>query len=125
MIQGTENTILGELDESDYKDLVINEKKKNIIKEVLYLIDNFYFQSVKTSIFKKKYFKHFERIELNRGETLTREGEKVSYLYLIKEGEIEVKTNQSLLEINSLLKFLEEMSGKNISEKGGLKTGNL
>ncbi len=122
-IQASEDTILGEMDENEYKDLVINEKKKNITKEVMYLIDNYYFQSVKTSLFKKKYYKHFEKCEIARGETLTREGEMVSHLYLIKEGEVEVKANQSLLELNNLLKILEELLGERVCDKGGLKSG--
>jgi CRP-like cAMP-binding protein len=89
----------------------------------MYLIDNFYFQSVKTSIFKKKYYKHFQKFEIARGETLTREGETVSHLYLIKEGEVEVKTNKTLLELNNLLKILEELLGEKMLDKGGLKSG--
>ena len=117
-------TILGKFYENDYTELVINEKNKNIIKEVMYLLDNFYFQSVKASIFKKKYLDDFQKFEITRGEILIKEGGFFQNIYLIKEGELEITINQTLLELNQLINILEQKLGLKTSDKPALKTGN-
>lgn len=122
-VQAMEPTVLGRIDEAEYVELVINEKNKNIIKEVMYLVDSFYFQSIKPNIFKKRYFSDFKKCIIPRGETLLKEGEYFSHLFLIKEGEIELTINQNFLDLNNLINILEEKVGTNWEDKASIKSG--
>lgn len=90
----------------------------------MYLIDNFYFQSVKAAVFKKKYFEDFEKFEITKGEILIKEGDCPDSLYFIREGELEISINQTLLQLNQLIHILENKLGK-VAEKSDLKSGMM
>jgi hypothetical protein len=94
-----------------------------MIKEIMYLIDNFYFQSIKPIIFRKRYFNDFKKCEITRGESLSIEGEIFSHIYLIKEGEVEITLSQNLLDLNNLINILEEKIGRVWEDKGTIKSG--
>lgn len=89
----------------------------------MYLLDGFYFQSVKASVFKKKYFDDFKKIEISRGEILIKEGANYQNVYFIQNGELEISVNQTLLEINQLINILEQKLRMKIAGKSYLKSG--
>jgi CRP-like cAMP-binding protein len=104
------DTHLGYLETHVYKEYISIEQQKIINKEILFFLDNFFFQTIANKLFEKKYFPMFLLNECRRGETLFKEGEEVNYLYFIREGEVELILNKSVLEIHKLSKYMKEIS---------------
>ena len=94
---------LGYIDQYLYNDFVNLEFQKLKLKENLFIIDNYVFQSIKSSYFKKKYFQEFHAEEYERGKILFKKGETLNYIYFTKEGEIDLALRINFLELNYII----------------------
>jgi CRP-like cAMP-binding protein len=125
------------ISESDCSYLVISkdvfleffnqEKQKIKTREIVYLIDNFFFGSVNKKIFEKKYKEKFKLKTYSFDTVLFNEKEAPEKLFLIKEGIIEISLNKNLMELTSLIKDLIKLepSLKNsIDNKSDFKANN-
>jgi len=79
------------------------EKQKVINLEINFLIENFFFRSITPFFFKKKYFYDFIFHELPKHSKLIKEQEPCDSIYFVKEGEIELKIELTLLELSYLI----------------------
>ena len=98
-----------------YKNFIKSDMKKIIEDEVNFLLKNYFFKSIIKSTFDKFYFRLFETVIYQRGQNIFFENEKVDYIYFIKEGEIKLTSNRSVLENHVLIKLIEKKI--NIKEK--------
>jgi CRP-like cAMP-binding protein len=101
-----EDTYLGYLHSDIYKQYVSIEQQRLTQKEVNFFLENFFFTSVQKKAFEKRYFNQFVCEDFFRGSVIFTEGEEMKYLYIVKEGEIELSICKSLLEIHKLSKYL-------------------
>ena len=92
---------------NEYEKILLPERLKFKLKEINFLNDNFFLQGMKRSIFESKYYFEFSYCEFNRDKLIIKENEKPQYLYFIKDGEIEISLNTSLIQ---LIKKLEKLS---------------
>ena len=58
------------------------------------------FNGFSRGIFKKKYLNLFVSVSLPRGGKLMIEGENADKVFVLKEGEFEIKFRKSLIELN-------------------------
>ena len=105
-------TIIGEADISYigcikhavYQEFVLNEKEKIKAKEVQFLIENYFFRPVKVKTFVKRFFKDFEYEEVDREKILFKEKDVTDYIYFIKEGDVELLVNKSIIDVQKWIR---------------------
>jgi CRP-like cAMP-binding protein len=101
-----EDTHFGFLEIPIYREYIQMEKQKLSTKEISFLIENFFFNSINNKVFEKKYFNHFFPEMFYKGNILFKDGENLEHIYFIKEGEIEIVLNRNILEIYKIIKYL-------------------
>ena len=113
------------------KELFLNitseNKKKEKLKELLFLWENFIFQNLSPLIFEKYYFPLFKLVDFKRNEILYEQGSEITKLYLIKEGQVTINFYGNMIDIFNIIKFcIDKIIEKNpmnltISELNELK----
>jgi hypothetical protein len=88
-----------------------------LIKDLLYLHHNFFFNSIALKIFQKRYYGKFEQLTFKRGENLFKEMDPIDCIYLIRNGEIELSFCKSALEIHKLFQVICSSSNSKEAEK--------
>ena len=83
----------------------MKEKHKLKARELIFLINNFFFQHIKLSTFEKKYFPFYLSKKYDRNEILFEQNDDIDSLYFVKSGEIDITFNGSLLDIYNLLNY--------------------
>ena len=82
------------------------EKQKIINNEIEFLLRNYFFNEITLGTFRNRYFYNFVKHVLPRGLVLFKEKENCDKLFFIREGEIELKIEISLLD---LIKMINNM----------------
>jgi len=67
------------------------------------LQENFFFKRLHLNYFSKKYFMDFIYKEYKKGEILFKENDPVTFLYLIKSGEVSITLNKNLVNLDVLI----------------------
>lgn len=106
----TEDTHFGVLNLDVYTEYLSSEKQKMINREVVFLLDNNLFKEIHSKNFERKYFQLFISEEYSRNTLLFKENQAVEYIYFIKEGEIELSMNKSLIEIHGFTNQLSYLT---------------
>ena len=83
-------------------------KDKVISKQVDFLVNNFFFNSINKVVFEKYYLNCFELENYQSGQKICDENESVKYLYFIKKGKVKLSYKKSILEIHSLINIIKE-----------------
>ena len=83
-------------------------KDKVSSKQVDFLVNNFFFQSINKVIFEKFYLNNFEFENYHSGQKIFGENESIKYLYFIKKGRVRLSFKKSILEIHSLINIIKE-----------------
>lgn len=104
-----EESHFGVLDISVYREYIQIEKHRLVMKEVSFFLDNFFFSSIKKKMFEKKYFQMFIVEDYYRGASLFKENEEAKFLYLLKDGEVELTINRNILELHKIVKTLLDL----------------
>ena len=94
-----------------YNEIMGLERHKIVFKQINYLNELAIFQSLKRTTFDRKYFSLFVLNEYQRNDILCREGDEVRYIYILKEGSVEIKLEKSIMELKKIiigLKCLED-----------------
>ena len=99
----TENCHLGKISQEIYNEFVLAEKQKSLTTELDFLTNNFFFDNIPIATFRSRYFYNFVKIEFSRGKILFKEKEFCEKLFFIKEGEIELKLESSLVDLIKLI----------------------
>jgi CRP-like cAMP-binding protein len=105
-IRAEEDTILGFLTSDDYLNIIAPQRKIEKMKEINFLMHNFFFKDIKTSFFEQNLFHFFTLNENKRGSVLFTCDSKPNYLFFLKEGNISLTLDASIIDINILNKEL-------------------
>ena len=106
-----------------FKNDIINqvydvEKDKISRNNADFLMNNFFFRSIKKNVFEKYYLNIFEFENYQSGQKICLENETVKYLYFIKKGRVRLSYTKSILEIHSLINIIkEQIKQKQFEEK--------
>ena len=99
-------TYLGVIKKNIYEEFVLNEKERIKTREIQFLIENYFFRPVKIKTFVKKFFKDFIYEEALRDTIIFKEKDAMDYIYFIKEGEVEIYVNKTIVEIQKFIRGL-------------------
>lgn len=103
---------LGSIDQKLYDDYLLKEQHKIILKEINFLLENYFFKNVKPYSFEKKYLSFLTYKELPRGYEIFKENSQVEELIFIKEGELELSLTCSVMDIHTLVNHIFENNPK-------------
>lgn len=110
-----------------YNSYLKQEKQRITLKEINFLLNNFFFDKIPFKIFEK-IFANFILEEKKKNDVIIREDSDVKYIYFIKEGIIELTMNKSLQELYDLSSKLIKTKTKeelNLNELTPLPEGHL
>ena len=121
-IRAEEDTVLGFLKSVDYSNMIAPQRKMEKMKEINFLINNFFFKNINIPIFEKSLFHIFTLNEKSRGRTLFNCGDIPKHLMFLKEGNISLTLKCSIIEINTIIenicnRFIKKY-GEDLIKKG-------
>ena len=108
-IQTVTNTHFCYLELVHYSYYLRDEKQKLTMREIDFLVKNFFFQGIINQYFEKKFLNFFVYEEVYKNEIIFRENNPVDYVYFIKEGSCEIYINKNVLEIHDMINYLSEL----------------
>jgi CRP-like cAMP-binding protein len=108
------------IDLPEYIYYFIEEYKLYMHEQAIYLLNNFIFQKA-AKHFESNYFKFFEFEEIQANNYLFKETDKVEYIYLLKEGIVELSINKNIFKIHELIKKLKNLN----DEKSDTSSNNI
>ena len=79
------------------------------MREIDFLVKNFFFQGIINQYFEKKFLNFFVYEEVYKNEIIFKENNPVDYVYFIKEGSCEIFINKNILEIHDMINYLSEL----------------
>ena len=94
-----------------------SERDKNSLSQVDFLVNNFFFRSIKKFIFERYFLNIFELENYQSGQKICEENSTVKYLYFIKKGKVKLSYNKSILEIHSLINLIKEQIKQKVFDK--------
>ena len=104
-----DDTLLLVINKRLYSGCITTEQIEVKEKEVDKVYYGTVFMSIRRFNFDKYYFYNFDKVELSKGEELYSENQKVDYIYLLKNGLIEVYLpNKNIFDIKKLIKKFKE-----------------
>lgn len=89
-----------------YELYIINEKSRLRLKEVSFLHENYFFNSVEIKFLAKKYFDYFTLFEQNREYLIQKQSDSEKNIYFIKEGILQITITSNLMDLDILQKTL-------------------
>ena len=107
-IRVLENSYLGYLSANLYKTNFFEEKKQAMQNKVNFLNTGFFFKYINPKIFANRYFNLFAYEKYLNGTTLFKENEKLTHVYFIEDGLVELTSTKTMLEMEIFLRGLEE-----------------
>jgi CRP-like cAMP-binding protein len=105
-IRAEEETVLAYLKRNDYLSIISPKHKQEILKEMEFIYENFFFTSINSHIFEKNFFHLFSPREYYRGNILFSNGTIPRSLILVKSGRISLELKCSIIDIQNLIKFI-------------------
>ena len=106
-IKVVEDSYLGFLSASSYKNNFFSEKKLVLESQINFLYSKFFFNKINYKRFAKKYFNLFLSETFVNGNIIFNESDPVNYVYFIEEGIIELSSSKTILQIEIFLQGLE------------------
>ena len=95
-----------------FKEFSNNEKSEFTYDTNNFLVDNFFFNSIKKTIFGNYYLNLFEKEHYKLGQKICNENDLVENVFFIKEGKVKLFTKKSVLEIHMLINIIKELVKK-------------
>ena len=114
-ILATTDIILGYLSKNDYETCLNEIQLKRRRNEVNFIISFSIFDKMNWISFEKKYFNCFKREYFSQGETVLKQGEKISRIIFIMEGQFEITSSLSLDSLYKIIKQKTTTSFQKIS----------
>ena len=112
-----EDCFFGYLDIQLYNSNFYEEKKAIFEKKVDFLYKNFFFGKISLKKFENKFFNWFISGDYDNNAIIFKENSNSNFVYFIEEGTIELSSSRTILEIQMLLKNIEEKR-LSMNEKG-------
>ena len=107
-IRVLEDSYLGYLSASLYKTNFFIEKKLAMQNKIIFLNTRFFFKNINLKRFSRKYFNLFVYEKYLNGTILFKENEPLNYAYFIEDGQVELTTTKTMLQIDIFLRGLQE-----------------
>ena len=105
-IRAEEDTYLAWLRSTDYLNMIAPKRRYEKMKEIAFLFNSFFFNSINPHTFERNYFHLFYLREYPRGTVLFNPGKMPKNIFLIKDGQISLDLKCSVIEMHKLIKFL-------------------
>ena len=121
-IRAEEDTVLGFLKSEDYSNMIAPQRKIEKMKEINFLVNNFFFKNINVPIFENNLFHLFTLNENYRGTILFSCDSSPKFLIFQKEGNLSLTLQCSIIEINNIIeklcnKFIHKYSGEILKKK--------
>ena len=104
-IRTEEDCIILSLNNNIYKSVLFENNKKLKSFDVVFICKNFFFNDISTIIFNKNYFSSFKLISKRKDDIIYRQSEHLTSIYFVKEGNIKLEINTSIIELYNLIKY--------------------
>ena len=108
-IKTVEDTDFCYLELGYYKTYLKEEKRRLTMKEVLFLVNNFFFHNISPQYFEKKFLNLFIYEEKYQNEFIFREDENADFVYFIKKGNCDIYIKKNVFEIYNLIYYLSQL----------------
>lgn len=108
----------GTLSKSVYEICIKNAKNRLRYKAIDYFLNGPIFKSISSVLFEGKIFNYFRSEEFKKGYEFFKYGETLKNIYFIKEGEVELHSKLSLVELNDIIMALGGRGDSKIVRKG-------
>ena len=116
-IRTEEECLILSLNNDDYISLLFEDNKKIKSLDLIFLNSKFFFTDISPVIFDKYYFALFKSLERAKGDIIYQQETEFSSVFFLKEGNIKLELNASIIDMHNLIKFLIDV----IEEKNYLK----
>lgn len=83
------------------------EKDKLLNREINFLLKHFFFKSISRKKFINHYYPFFTHQKFKKKEIVFNENSPVEYIYFIQEGEGELSSNMSILQMHALIDLMK------------------
>ena len=107
-IRAEENSFIVSLNSDIYNEIFLEKNKKLKLEDVEFICSNYFFSNISPVIFKKYYYPLLILSNKKKNDTIYLQDEKISSIYLLKEGSIKYEIYVSILDINEIIKILLE-----------------
>ena len=104
-IRAEEDSIILSLDNNIYHNLLYDYNRKFKTIDVVFLCRNFFFNNISTKIFIKNYFPFFKLLRKRKDDIIYKQSTKMKAVYFIKEGDIKLEINASIIDIYNIIKY--------------------
>jgi len=108
-LKALSETYICYIDLQEYIYFFIEEYKLYMREQALFLVHNFIFQKIQKH-FELHYFNFFEFEEVKSNQFLFHENDKVEYIYLLKEGIVELTINKNIFKIREIINKLNSQN---------------
>ena len=115
-IRVLEDSYLGYLSANLYKTNFFAEKKLAMQNKITFLNNRFFFKNINLKKFARKYFNLFIYEKYLNGMILFKENEPLNYVYFIEDGQVELTTTKTMLQIDIFLRGLQEKFSLKVDE---------
>ncbi len=103
LILFNDDTHMAVIKKDIYQEYILSEKNRINTRNMHYLYDLLFGKFMNKQIFEKRYFEYFKYEELNKGDVLFKENEKLDFMYLIVEGNLDLCIKRNILAVNDSL----------------------
>ena len=100
------DSIVASLSTEKYFNLLMDEDKKIIMRQINFICNNFFFNKISQKIFSKYYFSMFKLINKSKNDIIYEQGSDSDSIFFIRDGTIKYEINASIIEIHNLIYFL-------------------
>ena len=120
-IRTEEDCIICSLSNEYYASLLSEENKKLKTSEICFLCNNFFFNLISKTIFIRYYYPMFKAVEKVKDEVIYKQNEKISSIFLVKEGIVKMELYANVIDLFELIKNIcKEIYLKNNCFKAAL-----
>ena len=103
-IRTEEECIILSLSNEAYRNLLSDDNKRLKSLDIAFICNNFFFNNISPVLFDKYYFPYFKAIFNKKDDILYRQGDEISSVYLLKEGEVKFEIFCSILDLYNIIK---------------------
>ena len=119
------DVILGYLSKNDYETCLSEIELKRRKNEVNFIMSFSIFDQMNWISFENKYFNYFKREFYNQGERILRQGERISKIFFIMDGQFEITSSISISTLYKIIKQKTNNSIQNIKINTQKKINNI
>ena len=105
-IRAETDCILASLSLVIYANLLMDENKKIILRQINFICNNFFFNNIPEKLFAKKYFSMFKLINFSKDNIIYEQGNNCDSVFFINDGTIKYEMCASVTEIHNMIYFL-------------------